>query len=117
MNKTYSSLFLQPGDNVLLSHRRLYVDDKSRFFVGTVLAFSETNGLLKVEGFSISQPTAGTHFVKKISANAKIVSLTSGTVIVYQLPEIVDVTKAILVFKNGQTLLEDGNGVSIDLTE
>ncbi len=118
MTKTYETIFLQPGDKVLLSHRRMFTNDKSRFFVGTVVGFNENNGLLKVAGFSMSQPIGTSHFSKKTNLNTKIVSLTSGSLIAYQLPEKIDVATAVLKYKEeGLCVLEDGHGVFIDLTE
>src|SRR4051812_25725411 len=109
MTKNYSTLFLQPGDKVLLAHRRMFPNDKSRFFVGTVDAFNESNGLLKVTGYSISLPVAASHFLKKTGTNSKIVSLTSGSMIVYQLPEAMDIESATMKFKEeGLCVLEDG---------
>lgn len=118
MSKTYAFVFLQPGDKVFLSHRRLFPNDKGRFFVGTVVGFNENNGLLKVTGYSISLPLGSNQFVRKGTPNTKIVSLTSGTLIAYELPEKMDVETATLKFHDqGLVMLEDSKGVMLDLTE
>lgn len=118
MTKNYSFIFLQPGDKVLLAHRRMFPNDRGRFFVGTVDAFNENNGLLKVTGFSMFQPVGMPLFQKKAHSNTKIVALTSGTLIVYQLPEEMDVASATMKFKEeGICVLEDKTGIGVDLTE
>ncbi len=118
MTKTFQFIFLQPGDKVLISHRRLFERDKTRYFVGTVLGFNETNGLLKVEGYSITLPIGTSTFHKKASPNTKIISLTSGNFIAYQLHGEMDVETATIKFQEGGlVLLEDREGNYLDLTE
>jgi hypothetical protein len=115
--KAFSFVFLEPGDKVLVVHRRLFEKDRPRFFVGVVEGFNETNGLLKVAGHSFGLARTG-GLSKKREPRTKILSLTAGTLIVYQLPQGADLAKTKMTMdQSGSLWLEDGNQLRMDLSE
>ena len=75
---------LTPGDKLAIACRRLFLRDRLRFSIGTVEAYEE--GIARVAGHSwIHDPFAGTD-VRKESAARKVLSIVSGTLLVYVLP-------------------------------
>ena len=46
-------MVLKPGDSVLVVHRRLFENDKARFFVGTVEVYCE--GVAAVNGYTLAR--------------------------------------------------------------
>jgi hypothetical protein len=115
--KTFSFIFLEPGQKVLIVHRRLFEKDRPRFFVGVVDGFNENNGLLKVTGHSFGLARTG-GLSKKRDPRTKILSLTSGTLLVYQLPENADLDRTeMTVDREGNLWLTDGNHLHMDLSE
>jgi hypothetical protein len=118
VSKTFSYIFLDPGSKVLIVHRRLFAEDRPRFFVGTVDGFNEATGLLKITGYSFAENKAGGKLVKKKQPRTKILSLTSGTLIVYQLPTGANPAAAKLApVAGGGLLLTDGGHLNMDLSE
>ncbi len=118
MTKSFSFIFLEPGNKVLIVHRRLFEQDKPRFFVGAVDGFNESTGLLKITGYSFSEGKAGGKFAKKKQPRTKILSLTSGSLIVYQLPTETNPAAATLSTDGkGSLVLSDGNHLNMDLSE
>jgi hypothetical protein len=110
--------FLTPADKVLVVHRRLFPGDRPRYFVAVVDAFNETNGLLRVTGWSLAETKTGANIVKKAEPRTKIVALTSGTIFVYVLPPETDVPSCRLrKDKEGRITLEDARARRLDLTE
>jgi hypothetical protein len=115
--KAFSFVFLEPGQKILVVHRRLFEKDRPRFFAGVVDGFNENNGLLKVTGHSFGLARAG-GVSKKRDPRTKILSLTSGTLLVYQLPESADLSKAEMKLdKEGNLWLSDGHYLHMDLSE
>lgn len=117
MTKSFSFIFLEPGDKVMVVHRRLFENDRSRYFIGTVDGFNEENGLLKVTGHTFCETRRG-QFAKKAGARTKILSLTSGTLIVYQLPLATSLDTLTLAYDTvGGLWLKDGAHLALDLSE
>ena len=115
--KDFSFVFLEPGNKVLVVHRRLFEKDQIRFFLGLVDGFNENNGLLKVTGQSIGLARSG-GLSKKKDPRTKILSLTSGTLIVYLLPQSAKLEKTTVEFDTqGNLWLTDGAGFHMDLNE
>jgi len=109
-------MILQPGSKVLIVHRRLFREDQPRYFVGQIEEYE--NGIVSVTGFTwIRDPFKGT-LLKKQDLRTKIVSLSSGTFLVYRLATDVDLTQ-LTIESDGcsNVCLTDGRELSIDLTE
>ena len=78
-------MILDPGNKVLVSHRRLFAQDEQRFFVGEVLAYDA--GVAKLQGYSFVLDTMRGEVLRKDDSRVKIISVQSGSLIVYQLPD------------------------------
>ncbi len=108
-------MLLASGSKLLICHRRMFHEDQPRFFVGVVTACD--GGIAKVAGYSWTRdPSAG--FVRKEDERTKIVALTSGMVIVYELPMEVDVEEVRIEQPGGHAVvLTDGHSFRMDLAE
>lgn len=109
-------MVLAQGDKVLVAHRRLFADDHIRFFAGEVVEYE--NGMARVTGRTwLNDRYKGT-FQNKADIRTTLISISSGTLIVYQLDRNVDVSELELkVEQDGSVVLTDDNNLSIDLTE
>ncbi len=108
-------MLLQEGDKILVAHRRLFEKDEARFFVGRVGAYDA--GVVKVVGHSYLRDTMGGRLVEKADERTKILSLSSGTLIVYQLPDSLSLEAVKFVAAEGRLTLTDGKGFAMNLAE
>ena len=108
-------MVLASGSKILVCHRRLFNEDQPRYFVGVVKACD--GAIVKVAGFSWTRdPAAG--FVRKEDERTKIVALSSGMVLVYELPMEVDVERVRIDQPGGHAVvLTDGRSFRMDLAE
>lgn len=109
-------MLIEPGSKLLIVHRRLYDRDRARFFVGVVEAYQD--GLARVTGHTWAQDAFHESFVKKEDARCKIIPLTSGALIVYLLPNTLNLARVEFhADPQGRLWLRDGEGLGMDLTE
>ena len=108
-------MILENGDVLLVSNRRLFERDESRFFVGRTVACD--GPLLKAEGFTFVRDLANGHIIKKAEKRMKVLSLDSPGYIVYQLAPDIDVDGLDIDTYNGDTFLVDGRQRLLNLTE
>ncbi len=109
-------MILQEGDKILVAHRRLFENDKSRYFVGVVDGYE--SGIIKVSGYTWTKEQFGGNFVKKSDRRTKILSISSGTLMIYELPQILDLnTLQLKHVKDGQDFLMDNSNFRMDLAE
>ena len=107
-------MLLEPGDKVLLVHRRLFDSDTGRHFVGLVEAYDA--GVGKVSGWTFVRGDSG--FVRKLQKRMKIMSLASDGVLGYQLPADVNLESLHFVDRGGGVVvLTDGESFEFDMTE
>jgi len=100
---------------VLVVHRRLFDSDQSRYFVGKVEGYE--GGVAKIRGTTWSRDQYGT-IVKKLDERTKILALSSGTLIVYQLPVDTDLDKVEIRTDSDQNVfVTDDQELRMDLTE
>jgi hypothetical protein len=107
-------ILMESGVKVLICHRRLFDRDHPRFFFGVVDGYE--NGLMCVTGHTWVRSYDGTCH-RKADERTKIVSVTSGTVIVYQLPRGVDLNNLRMDADDGTLIVRDGAGFEMDLSE
>ena len=108
-------MLVEMGSKLLVVHRRLFLDDASRFFIGSVESYDV--GVARVRGHTwVKDPLAGS-FYKKEDSRTKFISFSSGALIVYLLPDETDMNKASLELKQNKLFLTDFQGVTMDLTE
>lgn len=109
-------MILETGDRVLIAHRRLFADDPCRFFLGIVDGYEA--GVARITGNSwVRDPIQGS-LARKEDERTKVISLSSGSLLVYQLPRSLDPSKVEIVHDtDAQLYLADGNGFRMDLSE
>lgn len=109
-------MILQEGDKLLVVHRRLFEGDKARYFIGIVDGYE--HGITKVTGYTWVREQFGGNFTRKGDLKTKIFSIASGTLIIYLLPQEVDLNALQLEhFKDGREILTDGSKFKMDLAE
>lgn len=108
-------MILENGDLVLVSHRRMFDGDQSRYFLGRTVACE--GALLKAEGFSFVRDLSSGHIVKKTEKRLKLLSLDSPAHIVYQLPDDVHLGMVEIASQNGEAFLMDGTRRLLNLSE
>ena len=108
-------MILVDGTKLLISHRRLFAEDQPRFFAGTVRACEGV--LAKVTGYSWSRDPAH-DYQRKPDLRTKIVSLESGTLMIYELPIEVEIEELRVEQPGGHVVrLTDGRKFLMDLSE
>lgn len=107
---------LTAGENILIVHRRLFDNDLPRFFLGTVDAYEA--GIVKVSGYSwIKEPLSGKIF-KNPDFKTKLCSLSSGTLLVYELPSNLPASELSLTHDDrGRMFVTDQKEFQLNITE
>jgi hypothetical protein len=108
-------MLLKEGDKILVTHRRLFEKDETRFFVGRVDAYEA--GVVKVTGHSFVRDMIGGRVIEKTDERTKVLSLSSGTLIVYQLPDAVALDMLTFEGREGLLALTDGKEFTLNLAE
>jgi hypothetical protein len=109
-------MILEKGDKILVVHRRLFERDSDRFFVGIVDGYED--GIARVSGYSWYKNQLGGVIMEKKEQRTKIFSLSSGTLIVYQLPSSVEMASLQLKLNpEGKLWLMDGTKFKMNLKE
>jgi hypothetical protein len=108
-------MILEPGNKVLVAHRRLFVEEAQRFFVAEVLEYDA--GMAKLEGYSFVVDTVRGLVLRKQDSRVKVVSLQSGTLIVYQLPGDTVVDNTRFELHEAALTLTDGANLTMNMTE
>lgn len=108
-------MLLTEQTKVLVVHRRLFENDLSRFFIGEVNAYE--NGIAKVAGYTWFRDPNTTNMSRKGDIRTKLISLSSGALIVYQLPDTVAISSTQFEVKQDGRLILTDRQFSMDLTE
>ena len=106
---------LDQGEVVVVSNRRMFERDETRFFVGRTIVCE--GPLLKAEGFTFVKDLSNGHIIRKEEKRIKVLSLNSPGHIVYQLPSDVDVANVNIESGNGDAYMVDGSKKLLNLTE
>lgn len=108
-------MLISEGSKLLVCHRRLFSEDQVRFFFGVVEMYAE--GIAKVSGFSWTRdPARG--FQRKSDRRTKFIALASGSLIVYQIPDEVDLEALEIEQPGGHVVaVTDGAKFRMDLSE
>jgi hypothetical protein len=106
---------INPGDKLLIAHRRLFEEDQPRFFVGQVAAYE--NGIAKVAGHAWVRERIRGDFARKPDQRIKFVPLASGTIMAYQLPESLDLEKVLFRTTKYGLVFTDNGDFEMDLTD
>jgi hypothetical protein len=109
-------MLLAPGDKLAVAHRRLFAEDKLRWFIGAVDAYEQ--GIVRVTGYTWVQDVFAGAFVRKDRPTTKLLSLFSGGLLVYVLPTSARVEDVRFESqRDGSVWLTDGDDLQIDMTE
>ncbi len=109
-------MILEKDSKVLVVHRRLFEDDRLRYFFGVVEAYEQ--GVIKIKGYTWLRDPHTTAFFQKEEERTKILSASSGTHIIYELPDQLDINNVRSFSKeDGRFFFTDDKEFQIDITE
>ena len=108
-------MLLKEGDLILVAHRRLFERDDSRFFIGKVDAYDM--GIVKATGHSYVRERMSGNVLEKADVRTKLLSISSGTLMVYQLPNETCLESLAFSFEHGCLSLTDGKELRMNLME
>ena len=108
-------MLIANGTKLLICHRRLYEADHPRYFFGIVSAYAD--GVARVSGFTWTRD-ATRGFQRKADRRTKLISLASGNLLVYVLPEEVAIEDIRVEQPGGHVVgATDGGKFRMDLSE
>src|SRR4051812_4319827 len=99
-------MMLLPGDKILIAHRRLFESDDPRFFIGTVDSYED--GMARITGQSFVRERSSGRIQPKEEPATKIVSLSSGNLLAYVLPQVADLPSVRFLHESGKLVAADG---------
>ena len=108
-------MLFEPHTKVLIAHRRLFPEDSERLFFGEVLAYED--GVVKVRGCTFLRDPYRGGLMRKDEVRTKLVSITSGTVLVYELDDSVRLDSLEAETNGMYTRVSDGADFEMDLSE
>lgn len=108
-------MILDPGDNLLVVHRRLFERDHSRFFVGKVEDYQD--GIARVSGYSFARDSTDSNYCRKPERHTKLLSIASGTLLVYYIPAEINVERVKMEVRDTGLCLTDGAAFSMNISE
>ena len=109
------SMLLKEGDKLLVAHRRLYDKDDVRFFIGRIEGYEA--GVVKMKGHSYVRDGMSGQMIGKSEVRTKILSISSGTLLIYQLPDAVDLDLLRFEIAGSALSLTSGEEFTMNLTE
>lgn len=108
-------MLLNAGEKIFVAHRRLFEKDAMRFFVGRVDTYE--GGVVRTTGHSYVRDNVSGSMLEKAEERTKLFSVVSGTLLVYVLPEDVELKDLRFVDKDGRLSLHDGKSFGINLSD
>ena len=108
-------MILEPGNNLLIVHRRLFEKDHLRFFIGRVEAYD--SGIARVTGYAFGRDAVSQNFHRKSEVRTKLIGIGSGTFIVYCLPDEIEVENATFETDESGLKLDAPPDYSLNLSE
>jgi hypothetical protein len=109
-------MIIEKGSKLLVVHRRLFELDEPRLFLGTVEEYD--GGLAKITGYTWFRSPLDDTPTQKEGMRTKIISLAAGTLLIYSLPEEIDLESAKFdVSNDGRLLLRADPNYVLDLSE
>lgn len=107
---------IRSGDKLLFSHRRLFENDQARYFVGVVDEFEQD--IAVVTGRTFVWDAMHGRFLRKPDKRTKLLSLSSGTLICYRLPEATRIDELRIEDRDEHRLvLTDGDSFGMDMSD
>lgn len=108
-------MLLSKGEKIFVAHRRLFEKDGSRFFVGQVDHFED--GIVRTTGHSYLRDNFTGAMLEKPEERTKLLSIVSGTLIVYVIPQHVELNDLEFVDVGGMLMMRDGKSFSMNLSD
>lgn len=108
-------MILKKGEKIHVIHRRHFETEARRHFVGTVEYYE--NGLARVSGHVFAVDKSKYAFVRRPELRTRIISLSSGDLLVNIIPAEVDLAKVHYKVENKVTRVTDGAEWHLDLSE
>ena len=106
---------LKEGDKVMVAHRRLFHGDMAHYFIGRVDAYEA--GLVKLTGHSFIRDLVTGRMIEKMEPRTKILSLSSGMLLIYLLPDQTALETVTFNWEEGRLVVTDGKGFTMNLGE
>lgn len=108
-------MLLNRGENIFVAHRRLFEKDGIRFFVGRVDHFED--GIVRATGRSYLRDNFTGAMLEKPEVRTTLLSIVSGTLIVYVIPETVNLDDLEFVELEGMLVMRDGKQFIMNLSD
>jgi hypothetical protein len=108
-------MILQQGEKVHIIHRRHYEKDHHRHFIGVVDGYEQ--GVARVTGHVYTVDPVKFTFVKREESRTRLVSITSGDVLVNIIPKNVSLDKIVYKQVRKAVRVTDGSDWHLDLSE
>jgi len=108
-------MLLPEGTKILAVHRRLFERDDGRFFLGSVEGFE--SGIALVTGYTFVRDMLSGEMKRKDDPRTKLISISSGTVLVYKLPDDVDLDQVKFIAHESELYLTDEGSLRMNLSE
>lgn len=108
-------MILKPGEKVHVIHRRYFEKETRRHFVGIVEGYQD--GVARVTGYVFGLDRVKFTFVKRPELRTRIISLSSGDVLVNVIPDSVNVEAIDYKMVKKNLRVTDGSEWYIDLSE
>ena len=106
---------LTAGEKVHLIQRRQLEKEPHRHFIGVVDAYD--SGVVRVTGHIYTVDTATFRFFRRPEARTRIISASSGDVLINVLPPSVDLEKIIYKQEKKALRISDGSAWHLDISE
>ncbi|MDB6016238.1 MAG: hypothetical protein JWR19_727 [Pedosphaera sp.] len=108
-------MILQKGEKIHVIHRRHFDKDPHRHFVGVVDAYE--HGLARITGHIFTVDLVKFSFFRRPEVRTRIVSLTSGDVLINILPPSVDLDKIVYKQEKKAVRVTDGSQWHMEISE
>ncbi len=109
------SSILSPGEKIHLIHRRHFDHDPHRHFVGVVDAYED--GVVRVTGHVYAVDPVTFEFRRRAELRTRVVSASSGEVIINVLPSAVNLDSVRYKQEPGALRVTDGSEWHLDISE
>ena len=108
-------MILQKGEKIHVIHRRHFEKEPQRHFVGVVDHYD--NGLARVTGHIFTVDSVKYVFYRRPEVRTRIVSLSSGDVLVNIIPPSVDLAKIVYKQEKKSVRVTDGSEWHMDISD
>ena len=106
---------LSPGEKVHVIHRRHFESEPHRHFVGTVDVYE--GGVARVTGHVFTVDTMTFQFIRRPELRTRIISASSGEVLINVLPPSVELEKIVYKIEAKAVRVTDGSDWHLDISE